>query len=151
MKFLCDNSQTSENSVISPNFLVWKFCGKAQFPHSLGRIARNSAESVPFHKISTPENYVKLRYFTLGRQLFSQKSTNINVSQCLKYSARAMSEINSNLPVNVPDWHPWRRFGTIIVKFEEVSYLAIKSILLALSMLLEHPIFWLRCRLNGRM
>ena len=25
---------TTKNTVISPNFLVWKFCGKAQFPHS---------------------------------------------------------------------------------------------------------------------
>ena len=28
---------TAKNTVISPNFLVWKFCGKAQFPHSFGR------------------------------------------------------------------------------------------------------------------
>ena len=27
---------TAKNPVISPNFLVWKFCGKAQFPHSFG-------------------------------------------------------------------------------------------------------------------
>ena len=27
---------TVKNPVISPNFLVWKFCGKAQFPHSFG-------------------------------------------------------------------------------------------------------------------
>ena len=39
-----------KKSVISPNFLVWKFSRKAQFPHS------NYAETVPFHKISTPEN-----------------------------------------------------------------------------------------------
>ena len=45
---------TAENTVISPDFLVWKFCGKAQFPHT---------ETVPFRKISTPENQVKLRYF----------------------------------------------------------------------------------------
>ena len=47
---------TAKNAVISPNFLVWKFCGKAQFLHSFGRFARNYAETVPFHKISTPEN-----------------------------------------------------------------------------------------------
>ena len=45
---------TAKNTVISPNFMVWKFCGKAQFPHSFGRIARNYAETVLFHKISTP-------------------------------------------------------------------------------------------------
>ena len=39
------------------------FCGKAQFQHSFGQIAQNYAEAVPFHKISTPGNYVKLRYF----------------------------------------------------------------------------------------
>ena len=36
---------TAKISVISPYFLVWKFCGKGQFP-----------ETVPFHKISTQEN-----------------------------------------------------------------------------------------------
>ena len=24
---------TAKNTVISPNLLVWKYCGKAQFPH----------------------------------------------------------------------------------------------------------------------
>ena len=47
---------TVKSTVIPPNFLVWKFCGKAQFPHSFGQIARNYAESVPFHKISIPGN-----------------------------------------------------------------------------------------------
>ena len=47
---------TAKNTVISPNFLVRKFCGKAQFPNSFGRIARNYAETVPFHKISIPGN-----------------------------------------------------------------------------------------------
>ena len=27
---------TAKNTAISPNFLVWKFCGKEQFPHSSG-------------------------------------------------------------------------------------------------------------------
>ena len=30
-------TDTAKNTLISPNFLVWKFCGKAQFPHSFGR------------------------------------------------------------------------------------------------------------------
>ena len=46
------SSYTASNVVISPNFLVWRFCGKAQFL----RIARNYAETVPFRKISTPGN-----------------------------------------------------------------------------------------------
>ena len=31
---------TAKNTVISPNFLAWKFCGKAKFPHSFGRFFR---------------------------------------------------------------------------------------------------------------
>ena len=41
-------------TAISPDFMVWKFCGKAQFPQNFGQFARNYAETVPFHKISTP-------------------------------------------------------------------------------------------------
>ena len=52
---------------ISPNFLVWKFYGNAQFPKvsrelpptvrvrsTIGRIVKNSVETMRFHKISTP-------------------------------------------------------------------------------------------------
>ena len=63
---------TAPNTVISPNFLVWKFSGKAQFPHSFGRFARNYAETVSFHKISTRGNYMKLRYFSQGRDMLRQ-------------------------------------------------------------------------------
>ena len=54
--FCVCNADTAKNIVISPNFLVWKFCGKAQFPDSFGRTAGNYAETVPFHKISIPRN-----------------------------------------------------------------------------------------------
>ena len=70
----CSYTVTTKYSVISSNFLVLKFCGKAQFPHSFRRFARNYAETVPFHKISTPKirwNYgifwsalMNLRYFS---------------------------------------------------------------------------------------
>ena len=46
----------------SPNFLEWKFSGKANFPYSFGRIAQNYAENPSFHKIFTPP----IRYFTQG-------------------------------------------------------------------------------------
>ena len=49
-------STTAKNAVTSPNFLVWIFCGKAQFLHSFGRFAQNYAEAVPFHKVSAPGN-----------------------------------------------------------------------------------------------
>ena len=45
-----------KNTEISLNFLVWKFCARVHFPHSVGRIVRNFGETVPFHKISTPGN-----------------------------------------------------------------------------------------------
>ena len=37
---------------------------KEQFPHSFGQFAQNYAETVPFHKISTPGKYLKLGHFT---------------------------------------------------------------------------------------
>ena len=43
---------TAKNTVISSNFLVWKFWGKAQIPHSVPV----SVYTVPFHKISTSGN-----------------------------------------------------------------------------------------------
>ena len=52
------------NTVISPNFLVWKFCGEAQFPHSFERITRNYAETVSFHKIPILGIWVKLWHFS---------------------------------------------------------------------------------------
>ena len=54
---------TAKITVISPDFLVWKFCRKTQFLHSFGRIARKYAETVPFRKMSTPRNQVKLTVF----------------------------------------------------------------------------------------
>ena len=53
---LLPTSSTAKNTFISPNFLVWKFCRKAQFPQSFGQFAQNYAESAPLHKISKPEN-----------------------------------------------------------------------------------------------
>ena len=40
---------TAKNSVISPNFKMWKFCGKAQFQYSFGQISRNCAFPQNFH------------------------------------------------------------------------------------------------------
>ena len=63
--FLCPTIPAlHKNTEISLNFLVWKFCGNAQFPHSFQRIVRKCGETVPFHKISTPGNEVKLSYFS---------------------------------------------------------------------------------------
>ena len=51
-----DISVEPKNTAISSNILVWEFRGKAQFPHSFVRFARNYAETAPFHKIATPWN-----------------------------------------------------------------------------------------------
>ena len=49
IKSLSDTS-TAKNLVISPDFLVLKFCGKAQFPHSFRQFARKYAETVTARK-----------------------------------------------------------------------------------------------------
>ena len=59
---------TAWNTAISANILVWKLCGNAEFPQSFGEIARNSAKTVRFHKISTPGNWVKFCYFASCRR-----------------------------------------------------------------------------------
>ena len=43
-----NKTKTPQNTVNSPTFMVWKFCGKAQFSHSMRKLC-----------LST-----KLRYFT---------------------------------------------------------------------------------------
>ena len=53
---------TAKNTVISPNFLVWKFFWKGSLRIASGDLPQVT-ETVLFHKMSTPENQVKLRYF----------------------------------------------------------------------------------------
>ena len=85
------NYLTAKNTIISFDFLVWKICGKAQFPHSFRWIARNYAEVVPFGKISTPGSRVKLPYF----------------SQCLKPSRKYMK----------PPETKWNYLKPVILKY----------------------------------
>ena len=54
-------SYTAKNTVILPDFLPWKFCGKGQYPQNFGRFTRNYVETVSYHNISKPGNQVKLR------------------------------------------------------------------------------------------
>ena len=58
-----NQSITVYNTLISPNFLVWKFSGNVQFQHSFRRIAQNSGKTVPFRKISTTGNKVRIQHF----------------------------------------------------------------------------------------
>ena len=55
-----EEANTAKNTVISPNFLVWKFCGKVQFLNHFGRFSRNYAETVPSHKI--PHQEIRWNY-----------------------------------------------------------------------------------------
>ena len=43
-KFFTMKNSTTKNNVILPNYLVWDFCGKAQFLHSFGWFVQNYAE-----------------------------------------------------------------------------------------------------------
>ena len=72
-KFL--RTHTAKNTVISPNFLVWTFWGKAQFPHSFRRFARNCANTVPFNKISYQE--IRWIYGILRSDIFSKSTSGI--------------------------------------------------------------------------
>ena len=57
-------SKTTNNTVISRNFLIWKFCRKAQFPYSFGRFAQNMRKMCLSTKFSNQEirrNYGILR------------------------------------------------------------------------------------------
>ena len=56
-----------KNTVISPNILMWKFCGKAQFPHSFGRRSETEWDLAPYeiktsHELKTLAHYLSLRF-----------------------------------------------------------------------------------------
>ena len=62
---------TEKVTVVSSNFLVWKFCGKAQFPYSFGRFAQNYAETCLSTKFPHQEirwNYGIFCYSSAKRQ-----------------------------------------------------------------------------------
>ena len=74
-------SSTAKNTVISPDFLVWKFYGKAQFPHSFRRIrpklCRNPTFPQNFHTRKSDEITVFFAVINVTFQLIScQKSAN---------------------------------------------------------------------------
>ena len=47
---------TAKNTLISPNFLMWKFCGKTQFSQSFTQYTQNTTKTARFDKISTSGN-----------------------------------------------------------------------------------------------
>ena len=64
---------------------MWNFCRNAQFPQSFGRITRKTAETVCFHKISTPGNHMKFWYFTQSCIHTSRKRWKDCVEEKLAY------------------------------------------------------------------
>ena len=94
--FKVNGNTTAKNTVILLDFLVWKFCGKAQFPHSFGRITRNNAETVSFRKISTPRNQVKLLCFLQCTRELSTWSINLFPCYLLCFWPYFLSQFVSN-------------------------------------------------------
>ena len=67
-------SYTAKNSIISPNFLVWQFCGKAQFPQSFGRpklCANCLSTKLPHQEIRW--NYAIFRSDKVFLRIFSRE------------------------------------------------------------------------------
>ena len=96
---------TASNPVISPNFMVWKFCGKAQFPHSFGRFARNYAETVPFHKFPHHEirwNYCILR-IVLKRVLWCTAKAEYVANNCFAKPSSCNDFCYGSIAYMVPD------------------------------------------------
>ena len=103
-------SITAKNTVISPNFLVWKFFGKAQFPHRVGRIVQNYAETVPFIKFPHQEKKVKLRYFLQCINFF------INVWQNSKRSHKISNPPPPNSVLHCADFATWHLPNTKLIQ-----------------------------------
>ena len=60
---------TAKNAINSPNFLVWKFSGKTQFPHSFGKLCRKYAFPQNFHPRKLVEITVFFSVYLIGNHL----------------------------------------------------------------------------------
>ena len=88
-------SHTVKNTAISPDFLVCKFCGKAQFPHSFGRNyafpqnfhTRKSGEITVFFAVSGNMKIVKVGKFQV-----------ISVFKKITFKKKACIELESVQP-----------------------------------------------------
>ena len=118
---------TAKNTVISPDFLVWKFCGKAQFPHSFGRFARKYAETVLFRKISTPGNQVNLRYFSQCCPHFPVSKTMVSWNMLLHTHyisfLKGCGITKNNRPVWMTRDHSFSTHTKLSQKLNILSYL----------------------------
>ena len=85
---------------MSPNFLVWKFCGKTRFPHSFGGFARDYAETEPFRKIfrhhEIRRNYEIFQSVTLNEK----KNHHCTIKICCLQIWKKSSTLDGNLNVH---------------------------------------------------
>ena len=92
-------TDTVKNNVTSPNFLVWKFCGKAHFSHSFGRFTRNYAETVPFlqnfHTMKLGEVTVFYAVLVVIDAIIIKEITNkVHIKSLASTSLRKMKNVN---------------------------------------------------------
>ena len=84
-----------------PNFLVWKFCGKAQFAHSFGRFTWNYTETVPFpqnfHTRKSRENKVLFPVSVLVYYENKTLAKTPHYSNVLRYSVEFQSHRNQSI------------------------------------------------------
>ena len=81
-------THTAKSTATSSNFLVWEFCGKAQFPHSFGRIAQicsNFQQNFPTRKLGT----IPVFY-----EVFANKT--YQICSCMVYSATTQCSKNED-------------------------------------------------------
>ena len=72
---------TVKNTLISSNFLVWTFCGKAQFPHSFARFANIEAIKLQLQQRKFKKfNYPKHKPQPIKEQTPSITQTNFKKS-----------------------------------------------------------------------
>ena len=74
---------TAKNTVISPNFQVWKFCGKEQFSHSFGE----SPETVRklFFSIKFPHQEIRWNHDIFCSEYYIAISILLMCNNCLVY------------------------------------------------------------------
>ena len=94
---------TAKNTAISPNLFVWKFFGKAQFPHSFGRILQ---------WVITPLQYI-LMFITTTLLDIVVEQTNIYSLQTVHKSidtnrAKIMSLIGMSIKMGIWQLPSWR-------------------------------------------
>ena len=77
------NMATAKNTVIWPNFLMWKFWGKEQFPHSFTRIPRNYAGTVPSTKFPSQKISKIMEFFWSGQLSLNYLTPDIWHHHCI--------------------------------------------------------------------